>query len=108
MNVTLVVKVLNDEHQLIGAYTSLVKLPFLPIVGMKFRKNSNVWLWQATDGEELSPPVKAVTYNLDNDEIFCLFEVNKFLSSTFWTPIKNITNCHELRQFADHQLEPQY
>lgn len=62
-------------------------LPFVPTVGMQFRKGTSTWLWE-TDNGELMPAVEAVIYDLDQETIVCLFTVEEPLNASFWTKIE--------------------
>jgi hypothetical protein len=102
MNVCLVVKVLSQQEDLLKAYVSKLDSPFVPTVGMEFKiSNSSAWLWE-TDNGELQPQVKKVVYNIDDETIYCLFEIDKYLNTSFWTEIKNVYNSYELMQFSIH------
>lgn len=37
--------------------------------------------------------------DMNDEEVFCLFEIDRFLSSSFWTQIENLSNYYELSQF---------
>ncbi|SHH52308.1 hypothetical protein SAMN02745823_00164 [Sporobacter termitidis DSM 10068] len=102
MNITFVVLVLNEEDKIVDAYCRREKLPFAPAIGMKLSVNSRMPLWQTADGMVLDPPIKEIVYNLDDDEVYCLFEVDKELASGYWSKIKNMDSNHELRQFKLH------
>ena len=105
MKVTLVVCVLDDENRIIGAYRQREKLSFVPTVGMKLRVNSSSGLWKTTDGGFLDPTIKEIVYNMDDAELYCLFEVNQFLASSYWAKINDLNNNHELRQFSIQSVE---
>lgn len=102
MKICLVVKSFDKKSkQLVKAYARNLDLPFVPTVGMKFKHGLSTWLWE-TDNGELSPGVKEVVYNIDEETIYCLFEVNEILGASFWQEIKNIDNSFELMQFTTH------
>lgn len=103
LKIMLVVRVLDDENRMIGAYYRGVKLPFIPTIGVKLSLSSSNSLWETLDGDVLDPPIKEIVYNLDDDETYCLFEINQFLLSKFWTRINNMNNSHELQQFKLHK-----
>ena len=69
MKVTLVVKVIDADDQVIGAYYSMANLPFMPTIGMKFKQSSSIHLWKTIDGFELNPSVIEIVYNLDDKEV---------------------------------------
>jgi hypothetical protein len=104
MRVCLVVRVVNSNNETIGGYAREVDLPFVPTVGMKFKQGISTRLWETENGE-LSPSVNEVVYNFDEETIYCLFEVNEFLKSAFWTEIKseNLHRSFELSQFETRQ-----
>jgi hypothetical protein len=101
MRVVLVVKVINDYKETVGGYAHELELPFVPTVGMKFKQGTSTWLWEVEDGE-LEPEVKEVVYNIDEEAIYCLFEINQYLKSSFWHELPTITNSFELSQFRTH------
>lgn len=104
MKVNLVVRVINKEHGTIGGYVKDIDLLFVPTVGMKFKQGSSTWLWETVNGNELNPAVKEVVYNIDEEGIYCLFEIKEFLAASFWNQIKdeNLHNSFELSQFETH------
>jgi hypothetical protein len=99
-NVCLVVRVVNIAEIVIGGYVREIELPFVPTVGMKFKQGSSTWLWETKRGE-LNPAIKEVVYNIDEEKVYCLFEVNDFLESSFWNEIEkeNLDRSLELKQF---------
>ncbi|WP_025721405.1 hypothetical protein [Paenibacillus sp. 1-18] len=99
MLVCLVVKVIDKHQEILTGYVREIDIQFVPSVGMKFRQGSSTWLWETKNGE-LAPEVKEVTYNIDDEIVYCLFEVNERLESSFWKEIKDVYSSHELRQFA--------
>lgn len=102
MRVCLVVRIV-DNGNTVGGYFRGIDIPFVPTVGMKFKKENSTRLWE-TIGGELEPKIKEIVYNIDEEIIFCLFEINQFLTSTFWKEIKpeNLRNSLELGQFEIH------
>lgn len=105
MRVVFVVKVIsveknpNDEYNIIGGYYMERDIPFLPTKDMKFEHGTSTWLWETKDGFVLSPSVKEIVYDINEKKVFCLFETNKHLISTYWNKIKDINNSFELNQF---------
>ena len=97
MKIVLVVKVIS-EGRLSAAYARDIELPFVPTIGMKFKQGVSCWLWETQEDTEF-PPVKEIVYNLDEEIIYCLFEVHDKLKSSFWIEIKNLGSSIELSQF---------
>jgi len=64
-----------------------LELPFVPSVGMRFKQGNSTWLWETDEGE-LLPAIEAVTYDLDEKTLVCLFTVEKALNASFWTKIE--------------------
>jgi hypothetical protein len=102
LKTVLLVRVLDKAGNTIGAYYRNVKLPFVPVLGIKLKLSSSVSLWETTQGEELDPPIKEIVYNFDDNTMYCLFEIDEFLVSKYWTQINNIRDNHELKQFKIH------
>jgi len=103
MKVNLVVKVINTSDNTVGGYVLTLDLPFVPTVGMKFKQGSSTWLWETEHGE-LCPEIKEVVYNIDEEAIYCLFEVKQYLAASIWKeiPIENLSCSFELKQFETH------
>jgi len=79
-------------------------LPFVPQLGMKFEKWGSCHLWETEDNQELiSPEIERVIYDVDEEEIVCVFTVSGGkLASSFWTELKIAElgdRCFELRYF---------
>ena len=108
MKVTLVVRVINENNELIAAYRQREKLSFIPACGMKFKLGSGSSLWKTADGGELAPPVKEVVYNIDDEELYCLFDIDRPLASPYWEKITNLEKSADLKQFevqhTSHEL----
>ncbi len=101
IKVKLVVRVVKD-NEAVGGYVKDVKLPFVPIIGMKFKKGISTTLWETIDNNELSPDVKHLIYDFDEECAVALFEVSEFLSSNFWTKLdyENLDDrCAEMSYF---------
>ena len=64
-----------------------IELPFVPTVGMQFKKGASTWLWE-TDNGELMPGIETVTYDFDEETFVCLFTVEEPLKASFWTKIE--------------------
>jgi hypothetical protein len=99
MKIILLVCVLDDKRNIIGAYYRNVKLPFIPAIGIKLKLSSSVSLWETAGGSELDPPIKEIVFNFDDNAMYCLFEIDEFLTSRYWTQINNLSDNHELKQF---------
>lgn len=102
MITSLIVCVRDAEGSVIGAYSRKLKLPFVPTIGMKLKQSSSISLWETTDGNELDPAIKEIVYNIDDNELYCLFEIDQFLKSKYWTRISNFDNNHEFKQLNLH------
>lgn len=105
MQVCFVVKVLDKkEKYLKAAYARNLELPFVPSVGMRITGGTSTWLWETRDGNELAPSIKEVVYNIDEETVYCLFEIyDESLCNSFWTDItKHIGHSIELSQFEVH------
>jgi hypothetical protein len=102
MKTMLVVRVVDNGGMITGAYYREVRLPFIPTLGMKLKLSSSTPLWETADGRELDPPVREIVYNFDDDEMYCLFDVDCLLASKYWTRIANIQGSYELKQFSVH------
>jgi len=104
MEVVLVVRVINTDKEIIGGYVFELDLPFVPTVGMKFKKGNSTWLWETKYGE-LSPGIEEVVYNIDEEKIYCLFEIKYFLVNSIWKEIsqQSLNNSFELMQFSIHE-----
>ena len=101
IKVKLVVRVIKD-NETVGGYVKDVELPFVPIIGMKFKQGTSTTLWETIDNNELSPDVKHLIYDFDEECIVALFEVSEFLSSNFWTKLdyENLGDrCAEMNYF---------
>jgi hypothetical protein len=98
VRVCLLVSVLDKDDETVKGYASYIEVPFVPTVGMKFKRNSSTWLWETKNGE-LDPEVKEVVYNIDEETVYCLFEIYDELKASFWKEIKNISNNYEFSQF---------
>ena len=97
----LVVRVVK-ENETVGGYVKDVELPFVPIIGMKFKQGISTTLWETIDNNELSPSVKHLIYDFDEECIVALFEVSELLSSNFWTKLdyeKLGDRCAEMNYF---------
>lgn len=81
--VKLVVRYLFQDV-LAALYVHQLELPFVPQIGMKFEQGMSTWLWETTNGEKLNPPVDDVIYDIDEEELICLFTVEERLASAFW------------------------
>jgi len=101
MKVTFVVKVVSSENNLLGGYTREFDMPFTPTIGMKIEGGSSTFLWEADSGDKLAPRIQDIVYNVDEEQLFCLFVVDQFLSNSFWRKIPdgNLKNSFELSQF---------
>lgn len=91
-----------------GGYVKQFELAFVPCVGMKFVQGISTRLWETADGKELSPAVQEVIYDLDYEEIICLFTINKPLESSFWQRLnfeKLGMRCAELEYFRDSKTK---
>lgn len=96
-----VVRCIKDGDVFAG-YTRQLTLPFVPQVGMEFEQGVSCTLWETRDGREFSPRVERVIYDVDEEEIVCLFSIASELASAFWTELK-ITEldarCFEMKYF---------
>ena len=101
MQVDFVAKVVDDTD-VIGGYVLTLDLPFTPMLGMKLKGGTSTWLWETVDKNELDPEVKEIVYNLDDEKLYCLFEINNNLASARWTKISNLQSSYELSQFETH------
>ncbi len=100
--VNLVVGIVDESGEIVGGYVRQITLPFVPQQGMKFEKRGSCNLWETKDDEELSPEVELVIYDLDEEEIVCLFTVGSKLASSFWTELKFAElgmRCSEIQYF---------
>ncbi|MES2740772.1 MAG: hypothetical protein V4754_07445 [Pseudomonadota bacterium] len=70
----------------VRGYFRELNLPFIPSLGMQFKKGTSTWLWETQNGE-IAPKVEAVVYDIDEDLFACLFIVDQELKSSFWTDI---------------------
>ena len=94
---------LKAGEKLCRGYCKEVELPFLPVTGMRFRQGISTRMWETEDGE-ISPRVKDVVYDLDEDTVNILFDIAKPLVSAFWTnidPEKIRGRSLELSYFED-------
>lgn len=99
--IKLVVRLFQDGETT-GGYVRQIELPFVPQPGMKFEQGISCHLWETQDGEELSPGIECVIYDLDEEEIVCFFTIKSKLASTFWTELKVAelgAQCAELKYF---------
>lgn len=101
MKVCLVVRVIDENEYMLAGYTRSIELPFVPTLGLKFKQGSGTTMWDTELGE-LSPVIKEVVYNLDEETVYCLFEINESLQSSFWTEIPTdvLEDSFELNQFG--------
>ena len=102
--VKLVVRGLDGQETRFG-YTRQLQLPFLPAVGMTFEQGTSCKLWETAEGEELSPAVEQIIYDLDEEAIVCLFTVHSRLASAFWTELRIGelgSRCAEMSYFRNH------
>ncbi len=70
---------------------------------MQFEKGGSTTLWETATGE-LKPAVEAVIYNIDEEEIVCLFTVGQELHCSFWTTLDYEAlgeGCAELDYFRN-------
>lgn len=104
MKTTFVVRVIDKDRNTIGGYVRELDLPFVPTIGMRLNGGTSTWLWETIDGKELRPQIKDIVYDIDEEEILCLFEIDKFLAHGFWIKIKeeNLNNSLELSRFELH------
>lgn len=103
--VKLVVRVSNSGRT-VGGYVRQLSLPFIPQRGMKFEQGVSCGLWETERGGELSPEVEQVIYDINSEEVVCLFTVSDKLVSTFWTELKVAelgSQCAELIYFRDER-----
>jgi hypothetical protein len=84
--VDLVVREITNG-KVVAFYVRDLQLPFVPTIGMQFRQGASCWLWE-TESSELMPKVEAVSYDLDEKVISCLFTVTSPLKSSFWTKME--------------------
>ena len=80
--VKLIARLRSDDLSVAG-YAHELDLPFVPVVGMKFKQGTSTWLWETANGE-LAPKIEEVVYDLDEDLFACLFTVDQVLRSSFW------------------------
>ena len=101
MKIAFVVKVVSSENNLLGGYTREVDMPFTPIIGMKIEGGSSTFLWETYTGDKLAPRIQDIVYNIDEEQFFCLFVVDQFLSNSFWCKIPDgdLRTSFELSQF---------
>ena len=100
LDVVFVVKMINDEGELKKLYCKDLKLPFQPIVGMAFNQGISTRLWE-TKKDWIYPKIKEVSFNLDENTFYCLFEdIYDELVSAIWTVHKTPHNSFELTQFS--------
>lgn len=85
--VKLVVRCLEDG-EIVAGYLKQMELPFVPQVGMRFDRGGSTHLWETVDDEDLAPKIEDLVYDIDEEEIVCLFTVNKKLAASFWTEIR--------------------
>lgn len=85
--VKLVVRIVEGGVTTSG-YVREIMLPFVPQAGMKFEKGGSCYLWETLNGEELSPEIERVIYDLNEEAIVCLFTASARLASTFWTELR--------------------
>lgn len=81
--VMLAVRVVQSGEVIRGYYRDL-ELPFIPTVGMRFEQGTSTTIWETVSGQQLDPGVERVIYDLDEDQIVCLFTVNQPLAASFW------------------------
>ncbi|MEC0091792.1 hypothetical protein [Paenibacillus macquariensis] len=104
MIVNLVVRVVDKQERIIGGYVKEMELPFVPTIGMKFKQGSSTWLWETENGE-LNPSVKEIVYNIDEEKLYCLFDIHESLKSSFWKeiPYDILARSFELSQFETRE-----
>ncbi|MGE8436833.1 MAG: hypothetical protein ACN6P2_09875 [Pseudomonas palmensis] len=81
--VMLAVRVVQSGEVIRGYYRDL-ELPFIPTVGMRFEQGTSTTIWETVSGQQLDHGVERVIYDLDEDQIVCLFTVNQPLAASFW------------------------
>lgn len=103
MTVNFVTKVVDNQRNTTGGYVLRLDLPFAPASGMKLKGGISTWLWETADGNELDPKIQETVYNIDEEQLYCLFEVNGPLASSRWTKIENLQTSCEFQQFETHK-----
>ena len=101
MNVNFVVKVIDENDDAITGYVLNLDLPFIPNVGMKITGGTSCLLWETQSGRKLNPKIQEVVYNMDEEAVYCLFEINELLSSSRWVKI-NVNGSLEMHQFESN------
>ncbi|WP_193453247.1 hypothetical protein [Pseudomonas nitroreducens] len=89
--ILLAVRVIGGEPR---GYCREIELPFVPTVGMRFEQGISTTLWETTSGDELSPAVEQVIYDLDEEMFVCLFTVESPLAASFWENLPELQPGH--------------
>lgn len=105
MLINFVAKVIDNGKNTLDGYVMKLDLPFAPAVGMKLKSSAGESLWETVDGNELNPQIKETVYNIDDGQLYCLFEINRALSGSRWTRIEDPQGSNELCQFEDRRPE---
>lgn len=79
------VAVREENGQPVAVFERSCELPFVPSIGMKFRKGGATWLFETSDGEE-EGRVSDLSYDFDEEAVYVLFKVSRALTSSFWIP----------------------
>ena len=100
MKTIFVVRVIDKEKKTIGGYAQELDLPFVPTVGMRLCGGSGI-LWKTKDDSYINPRIEDIVYDIDEEAVFCLFEIDKLLAHAFWKEIKreNLHCSWELSRF---------
>ncbi len=61
---------------------------------MRFEQGISTTLWETTSGDELSPAVEQVIYDLDEEMFVCLFTVESPLAASFWENLPELQPGH--------------
>lgn len=80
--VLLAVRIINREG-ITGYASRELELTFQPFVGLRF-ENGSSRIWRSHEGLDPAPEVERVIYDIQQEQLVCLFTVNAPLSSPFW------------------------